>query len=423
MLTNVDLKAAPDVRRVSDVTALVEQKIDSNFTKGLAPKRALAHRIVAASAIKMLQADLSLANGVSAEALATDLCPIDATCETYDELVDLVLTRVLNSMVTATVGQYFEKGDNSEYHLRIEGGVNYEQKIRDYATTMSDSQKDEYFFQFLSEVLPVEGDTYRRNFKIWPHHIEWLSHRCQRCGYIFMGHPNERSTTHPQQHFYLYFMPIFSIEPQDRPTESDSVYFLMNGMNEDFRQQISIYGATLALMGIASSDEKPRYKQLLDKTFKNVRDLFNQQFLSHTQVEYMGKQYPLASMQGAQADSKIDVVSQVASHLLEDQFESENPHYPKFTALMQPLTPDNRENYLRSARSKIADPTKLNRNGEAILMGLGLWENGQLSTLHSLYARSLKQQLDAKGGQVLNCDEILELFFADTHEYIPRFSH
>lgn len=423
MLSNVDLKADPDVRRVSEVTALVDQKINENFTKGLAPKKTLAHRIVAASAIKMLQAELSRANGVTADALATDLCPIDPTVESYDELVDLVITRVLNSIVSATVGQYFEKGDNNQYHLRIEGGVNYEQKIRDYATQMSDSQKDEYFFQFLAEVLPVEGETYRRNFRIWKHHIEWLTHHCWRSGYIFMGHPNERSTTQPQQHFYIYFMPIFSPQTDERPVLGDSVYFLMNGLTEDFRNQIALYGAASALMGIASSDEKPRYKQILDKIFKKSRDLFNEQFLRNTVVEYLGKQNPLQSMQGADADSKIDTVSQVTSYLMEAQFEGENPHYPKFTALQQPLTPENRDNYLRSARAKIADPTKLNRNGEAILMGLGLWENGQLSSKGSPYAQSLKQQLEAKNGQVLNRDEILELFFADTHEYITRDFH
>ena len=78
---------------------------------------------------------------------------------------------------------------------------------------------------------------------------------------------------------------------------------------------------------------------------------------------------------------------------------------------------------LRSARSKIANPMAMNRNGEAILMGLGLWEDGHLSTEHSQYARSLKQKLESKGGQVVNRDEILELFFADTHEYLSSDFH
>ena len=80
MQGNVVLKADPDVSKVSDITELVDQKIKENFTKGLAPKRALAHRIVAAAAIKILQAELSLQNGVTAESLANDLCHIDLTC-------------------------------------------------------------------------------------------------------------------------------------------------------------------------------------------------------------------------------------------------------------------------------------------------------------------------------------------------------
>lgn len=422
MLSNVDLKADPDVSKVSDIAALIDQKIEDNFNGGLAPKKALAHRIVAASSIKILQADLSHANGVTAESLANDLCHIDITCENYDDLVNLAFTLTLEKIVTATIGQYFEKGEN-EYHLRIEGGVNYEQKVKDYSQQMSPEQKDEYFFKFLAEVLPVEGDTYRTGFHIWPHAIEWQSHKCNRAGYIFMGNPNSRSTTQPQQHFYIYFMPIFNNAAKARGAETDSVYFIMDGLSEEFKQKVTLYGSALSQEGSASSDEKPKYKLLRDKYFKEARDLFNAQFLSNTQVEYVGEQHPLQVMQGAQGDSKIDIVSNATSFIMEQKFEAENSCYPKFTALPQPLTKDNRENLLRSARSKIANPTLMNRNGEAILMGLGLWEDGRLSTEHSQYARSLKQKLEAKGGQVVNRDEILELFFADTHEYISSDFH
>ena len=83
-----DLMAIPDVRKVSEITSLVDQKIDDYFTGGRSPKRPLAHRIVAASAIKILQADLTKTNGVLAESLANDLCYVDATATTFDELVD-----------------------------------------------------------------------------------------------------------------------------------------------------------------------------------------------------------------------------------------------------------------------------------------------------------------------------------------------
>lgn len=423
MQGNVDLNADPDVSKVSSITALIDQKIEENFTRGLAPKKVLAHRIVSAAAIKILQADLSHPNGVSAETLANDLCHVDITCENFDELVDLAFTRVLDSIVSATIGQYFVKGENNEYHIRIEGGVNYEQKVKDYAAQMGDGQKDEYFYMFLSEVLPVEGETYRRNFRIWEHHIEWQSHKCSRTGYIFMGNPNERSTTQPQQHFYIFFMPIFDTSNSSRPAEKDSVYFLMNDLSEELKQKIVLYGSALSQEGSASTDEKPRYKQLREKYYKEARNMFNNEFLSKTMVEYIGDKHPMQGMPGAQADSKIDAVSAVTSYIMEKQFELENPHYPKFSALQQPLTNENRENLLRSARAKIASPITINRNGEAILMGLGLWENGRLSTEHSEYARSIKNKLEAKGGQVLNRDEILEVFYADTHEYISIDYH
>lgn len=218
-------------------------------------------------------------------------------------------------------------------------------------------------------------------------------------------------------------MPIFDTSNSSRPAEKDSVYFLMNDLSEELKQKIVLYGSALSQEGSASTDEKPRYKQLREKYYKEARNMFNNELLAKTMVEYIGDKHPMQGMPGAQADSKIDAVSAVTSYIMEKQFELENPHYPKFSALQQPLTNENRENLLRSARAKIASPTTINRNGEAILMGLGLWENGRLSTEHSEYARSIKNKLEAKGGQVLNRDEILEVFYADTHEYISIDYH
>lgn len=422
MIGNVDLKADPDVSKVSDIVEIVDQKIEDNFTRGLAPKKTLAHRIVSAAAIKMLQGELSKQNGVTADALANDLCHVDVTCETYDELVDLVFTRVLKSIEDATQGQYFEKGNN-EYHLRIEGGVNYENKVKVYAAAMGNSQKDEYFFKFLTEIFTLGEPNYRPTFRIWPHEIEWLSHKCTRNGYIFMGDPNSRSTTHPEQHFYIYFMPIFDPESAHRLTVSDSVYFLMDGLDEGFKEFVALYGSAVALEGDAPSDEKPKYRQLRDKYYKEARNLFNSQFLPKAIVEYMGEQHPMASMPGAQADLLIDAVNGVTSHIMEEPFCKENPNYPSFSALPQALAAQNRENTLRSVRQKIAQPATQNRNGEAILMGLGLWEDGRLNTERSQYARSLKKKLDDKGGKVLNRDEVLQVFYQPTNEYISTDFH
>ena len=197
----------------------------------------------------------------------------------------------------------------------------------------------------------------------------------------------------------------------------------MDGLDESFKEHVSLYGSAVALEGDAPSDEKPKYKQLRDKYFKEARNAFNNQFLPKTVVEYMGEQHPMIGMPGAQADTLIDSVSSITSFIMEEQFCAENPNYPSFSALPQPMTASNRENLLRSARQKIASQTTQNRNGEAILMGLGLWEDGRLNTEHSQYARSLKQKLEAKGGKVLNRDEVLEVFYQPTNEYISSDFH
>lgn len=413
MQRSQDLMAIPDVRNVAEITSLVDQKIEEWFQGGRAPKKPLAHRIVAASAIKILQADLTKTNGVLAESLANDLCYVDPIAPTFDELVDLSITTTLGNIVKATIGQYFERNEeNLEYHLRIEGGVNYKQNVINYAATMSDTVKDEYFFDFLSEVLPVDWNVYRPNFKIWAHTVNWKSHNTRLPGYIFMGHPNAKSTTQPKQHFYLYFMPIFEQAAKAHTQEEDGIFFLLDGLSEEFRDAVSLYGASQALINSASSVEKPNYRVVKDEYFKSAKDKFNAEFRLKTIVEFNGEKHPLSAL-NPQGDSKIDMLSNVSSEILENIFCLQSPDYPKFTNLQLPLTPSNRDNLLRAARGVIVNPLQSNRNGEAILYGLGLWSDGHLAIDKSMYAQSLKNKLAAKNGQVLNQSDILKHFFED----------
>ncbi len=218
--TNKDLMSLPDVRRVKkDIVDTIYDKIDSYFTGARASKKIVAKRIVNACAIKILQHPLEKQNGTNAEHLVDDLCLTDKLATDRNFLIDIIDTTA-QQIITATSGQYFDKNaENAEYHLRIEGGINFDQKIKDYADTMDDSQKDEYFFKFLEVNLPLDYDTYRTGFRIWTHSIDWQSHKTFRDGYIFFGNPNEKSTTHPKQHFYMYFMPIFDQSKKSRNHE------------------------------------------------------------------------------------------------------------------------------------------------------------------------------------------------------------
>lgn len=405
-----DLMAIPDVRKVKVITDTTLDKINSYFTGVRASKRPVAKRIVNACAIKILQHELQKQNGTNAEHLVDDLCLTDKLASDRDFLIDII-DSAAQQIITATSGQYFDKNaENAEYHLRIEGGVNFDQKIKDYAATMADSQKDEYFFRFLEVNLPLDHDTYRSGFKIWEHSIDWKSHKTYRDGYIFFGNPNEKSTTHPRQHFYMYFMPIFDDSKKSRNHEEDEVYFVFDKLSNEFKEAVTLYGAALALEVRADSSQKLIYRQKIDELNKKARALFDQEYVQITQVDYQGKELPLSGypLPGAGA-SKEQIFSSVASIIFEDWFVNERPNYPKFTQLNSPVAKENFDRLIKQALIKVASPEQANRDGEGILAGLGCWIPGQLDYSNSPYARSLLQMLKAKGeGRVLNRDEIIE---------------
>ncbi len=405
-----DLMAIPDVRKVKEITETISDKIETYFTGVRVSKKSIAKRITNACAIKLLQHELQKQNGTNTEHLVDDLCLTDKLATDRDFLIDII-DSAAQQIITATSGQYFDKNvENAEYHLRIEGGINFDQKIKDYAVTMADAQKDEYFFKFLEINLPLDHDTYRTGFRIWEHAIDWKSHKTYRDGYIFFGNPNEKSTTHPRQHFYMYFMPIFDDSKKTRNHEEDEVYFVFEGLSKEFKDAVVLYGAALSLEVRADSSQKSIYRQKIDELNKKARALFDQEYIQITKVDYQGKELPLSGypLQGS-GFTKEQIFSNVASIVFEPWFENERPNYPKFTQLNASVAKDNFDRLVKQALLKVATPEQANRDGEGILSGLGLWVPGMLDFSHSPYAKSLLKLLADKGdGKVLNRDEIIE---------------
>jgi hypothetical protein len=416
------MMAIPDVRKIKEITDTINDKIETYFTGARVSKKAIAQRITDACAIKTLQADLSKQNGTNTEHLVDDLCLTDRLAIDRDFLIDII-DSTAKQIITATSGQYFDKDvDNAEYHLRIEGGINFDQKIKDYAATMADSNKDEYFFKFLEINLPLDYDTFRTGFKIWEHTVDWKSHKTFRDGYIFFGNPNEKSTTHPRQHFYMYFMPIFDDAKKGRNNEEDEVYFIFDDLSAEFKEAVTLYGAALSLEVRADTSQKAIYRQKIEELNKKARALFDQEYVQITKVDYKGRELPLSGfpLPGA-GFTKEQIFSNVASIVFEDWFEDERPNYPKFVQLNSPVAKDNFDRMIKQALLKIANPEQANRDGEGILSGLGLWVPGMLDFSHSPYAKSLLETLKQKGdGKVLNRDEIIEYVDQSTNLWLSK---
>ena len=425
MKKSQDLMAIPDVRKVKEVTDTIYDKIESYFINARAKKKEVAQRITNACAIKCLQHDLSKPNGTNVEHLVDDLCLTDKLASDRDFLIDIMDTTA-RQIITATSGQYFDENEeNGEYYLRIEGGINFDQKIKDYAATLTDAQKDEYFFKFLEVSLPLTHDTYRTGFKIWEHSIEWKSHKSYCDGYIFFGNPNEKSTTQPKQHFYMYFMPLFDDKKKKKNLQADEVYFIMDDLSTEFKDAVTLYGAALALEARADSAQRNVYRQKITDLLQKAKGLFEREYVEITKVNYQGNELPLKGYPlPGEGATKEQIFSEVASQVLENWFEEERPHYPIFTNLLAAITKDNHLKMIKQAISKIINPDIPNRDGEGILAGLGLWQPGILDHSSSPYARNILKMLEEKGeGKVLNRDEILECVWAETNLWVSKDFH
>lgn len=400
----------PDIRTVKEKLDIVYERIDSHFVQGRASRKNLARQIVNALAIRILSDDLDKRNGATAGNLKEDLCQTIPGADD-PELLTQAIESVANQLKTATAGQYIDQdADSGQFYLRTEGGINIQQIIYDYVDTVlkRDKEKaDQYWFEFLQYVLGLQQNTYRTGFKIWQHSLEWIDKRSFRLGYIFFGNPNERSTTEPIQQYYLFFCPLFS--DISRNDEADEVYFEMKGFSNDFKERILLYGAAKALEANASSDQKALFRSQIEEHRKRAIELFDKEYVERTKVLYKSNETLLKTYQlPGDGAGKETIFSAVSAKILNKQFSDKFPDYPAFTNLLSPLSKENFDQRIRSALKKIIGFSQPNRDGEAILAGLGLINGAAIDTRNSRYADSIRKMLQAKGsGKVLNRDEIL----------------
>ncbi len=410
LMQNSSMIAIPDIRTVRDKIDIIYDRLNNHFVRGRAGKKGLAKQITDALAIRVLCDDLDRHNGASAYNLKEDLC-ITLPGVDNPELLTQTIESVANQLKTATAGQYVDQDSvSADFCIRTEGGVNIPQIIKDYADTVlkrNTAQADQYFFQFLQHILGIQQNPYRSGFQIWEHSLEWIDKKSFRLGYIFFGNPNERSTTEPIQQFYMFFCPLFS--DLERNDGDDEVYFDFCGMSKAFKERIFLYGAAKAKHGDASSDQKQLFANQITEHLNKAMELFEREFVEGIRVLYKGtgttlKNHPIPG----NGSSKEMIFSMVAARVLNNHFSEAYPDYPSFNDLLSPLSKENFEGRIKSALRKLTDFNQPNRDGEAILSGLGLLGRQMVDTQNSRYADAIRKKLKARGeGKVLNREDVL----------------
>lgn len=415
---NTAMLTFPDIRTVKDKVEIVNDRIKTHFTGARANRKELATKIAHALAIRILCDDLDKRNGANALSLKEDLCNTIAGVDN-PELLLAATESSARQLITATSGQYIDQDSMSgEFYIRTEGGINIPQLIRDYADEVikrDPDQADQYYYDFLQYVLGLQQNTYRTGFKIWQHSLEWIDKKSFRLGYIFFGNPNERSTTEPIQQYYIFFCPIFN--SINRNDEADEVYFDMYGLSAEFKDTIYLYSAARAKEASAPSNQKQLFRNQIEENLHKAINLFEKEYADKTRVIYKGdfkplKSYPLLG-EGATKDM---IFGDVAGRTLNRHFNDKFPHYPAFKDLLQPLSKDNFDGRIKSALKKITSTGQPNRDGEAVLSGLGLWSGQNIDTQNSKYADSILKKLKERGeGSVLNRNDIIYSHYAPHH--------
>lgn len=426
--TNAAYRTLPEIRQVIDCSNTLQNLINSNYPK--AKNKTFALRIVRGLSVHRLAVrSLSSPNGLTAEALRDSLClydPLIAELGGEDCAEDLrgEVETAIRLISQAVSGQFIAATEvdsrgrlSGQFYLDISKDIDYDEKIRTRAESLSQAQLDRFYYEALKRVMECQDATYVTGYKIWQHELVWQEHKAARSGYLFFGAPNERSTAVPRRDFYLYF-----IQPNDPPRFKDNkindeVFFRLKGTDEEFQTALKSYAAALDLAATSSGQAKATYeskangflKKLVQWLQKHMSDAFEVTYQGHTKtLTEWAKGKSIRDLSGLLPHETInfrDLVNTIAGVCLAPNFENQAPDYPSFSVL---ITGHNRTQAAQDALRAIAGQNRT-KQATAVLDALKLLDGEKIDPYKSKYAEFILDAVKAKGhGQVVNRSEIIQ---------------
>ena len=406
------LKSNPDIKEVMSKTKILQDKIQSAFTKPL--YKPIAQRIVQALAVFRLTTDDIYAQlGLTPEELKDDLF-LHITLLDDDDAADFLKTTiesVLKEIQKTVSYQYISANpSNGQYFLDIKKDVAVDDLIEQKAEGLVDDQLDRYYFEVLKLATQVADSTYVTNYRIWLHELPWNDRKVTRQGYIFFGAPNERSTAQPPRDFYIYLLQPFAPPKFKDEHKSDEVFFKLVDKDETFIQYLRLYAGAKEMFTTASSSTKKLYESKAKDFLKELVKWLRENLTTAYELSYKGKtdrvdQYSMFIPPNA---SVREVIDSVSSECLSQSFEEVYEEYPSFSKVQTSITKESLPVYVQDALKNLAGETT--RQGQAILNGLVMLDDqGKLNTHQSAYAKWVIEKLDSRSpGQVVNQSEFIE---------------
>lgn len=368
----------------------------------------MAKQIIYALSVHRLTTNgLDVQFGLTAENLKDDLCLYLPMPEQDADFLLGAVNATLKEIMKTVSGQFIIHNEsNNQYYIDVDKVVDYDERIKQKASMMAESELNRYFYTVVYGCLEWDAKEYVNGFKIYQYDLNWDSHNIFREGYLFMGLPGERSTAQPERDFYIHIMPPFGDVSADTHNLDDEVYFYFRG-NDDFEEDLRLYAAANAQADISEGKDKDAYlgkaailrKKLIKYLSENKNTCFN--------VTYKCQMKQLIEVLRGKYNRDMtfkDTIDLASSISLDECFGTKYKEYP---LMKTKITRKNQAENVRAAFDYYAG--RKNQQATAMLQSFGILDGDKIRPEGSKYASyyiDMLKKLQPQG--VLNYSDLFE---------------
>lgn len=409
--SNGILKSDPTISRVVNASSQLEDIINRSFPKPA--YKPLAIKIVYALSVHRLTTNgLDVQFGLTAENLKDDLCLYLPLPEQEAEFLLGIVSATLRDIMTTVSGQFIIHNDaNNQYYIDVDKVVDYDEKIKQKASFMADSELNRYFYNVVYSCLEWDAKQYVTNFNIYEYDLNWDSHNIFREGYLFMGLPGERSTAQPERDFYIHIMPPYEDAAKDVQHLKDEVYLYFKSTKE-FKEILGLYAASNSLAQISEGKDKDAYLTKGNMLRKKLVKFLSENKNTCFDVVYLQQRKQMIEVLRGRYNRDMtfkDTIDLSASIIFDEYF---NDKYPGFPIMKTKITRKNRADNARAAFDYFAG--RKTQQATLMLQSFSLLDGDKIRPEGSKYASYYIDKVKALPPQgVLNFSDLFDVGFLD----------
>lgn len=405
------LRTNVDIAPVVEVSSKLEDIINYQFPRK--ERLAVAIQIIyALSIFRLTTGELTNPIGLDATTLKDSLCLHFPGVLNDEKTLPRLVKNTVELIKDTVNGQFISFNEvNQQYYIDIHKIIDYDANIKKRALVIDDATRNRFFYKLIYACLNWDATPYIPNFEIYAYEINWKSHNMYREGYLFMGLPQQRSTTEPERDFYIHFLPPYGVQDYTLKDLSDEVYFQFKG-NTGFKEKLNLYIAAFEEgMATAKGQEKAVYEKKATEYRKVLLKELNENVKIYFDVRYRGtcksaidvlKKHSVPNMMFK------DVIDTVSSVCLDECFARKYPDYPVFASA---ITSKNIMEMTKAAYEYIAN--RRTKQGKEMLQAFGLLDaEEKIKPEGSRYAKYFMDKLQLLPPQgVINYSDLFDKKF------------